>query len=372
MFMKKNWFYLFMLMAITMMPLTSCDKEDEPTPNEENLHDPTSDADQTPVTGFDALEWLQSNLAVIDENGNVARRIYGTPLDASQPSVLSVPVDNLADAQATFLNWIAPGKEATEVEGGYDYNLTDADGNAQGSVSFRAVDGADGAMACMTAAEGTGLKLVSEVRFIDAGLWPENDETLEVTAGEIYELEDYVLSWSGSFTLTFNTPELKSLPFYCIQGNTEGKEGILVWLCPDSNTKLDHPNPYYYFDTEAHNYLPTEPVAEKVVDFFNNNYAFWNNMLAEMDLRGLKWSPQDGSGTTGNSEFMLNETYGKGDILCMDLDKEGKGGLVWVDNSPFRYRYMHIRIIPPVGNAGDSESPDTIEQLGDIKDEIAW
>ncbi|MBO5964448.1 MAG: hypothetical protein J6P96_00890, partial [Bacteroidaceae bacterium] len=136
--MKKNWFYLFMLMAITVMPLTSCDKEDEPTPNEENLHDPTSDADQTPVTGFDALEWLQSNLAVIDENGNVARRIYGTPLDASQPSVLSVPVDNLEGAKATFLNWIAPGKEATEVEGGYDYNLTDADGNAQGSVSFRA------------------------------------------------------------------------------------------------------------------------------------------------------------------------------------------------------------------------------------------
>ena len=30
--MKKNWFYLFMLMAITMMPLTSCDKEDEPKP----------------------------------------------------------------------------------------------------------------------------------------------------------------------------------------------------------------------------------------------------------------------------------------------------------------------------------------------------
>ena len=54
--MKKNWFYLFMLMAITVMPLTSCDKEDEPTPNEENLHDPTSDADQTPGTGFDALE----------------------------------------------------------------------------------------------------------------------------------------------------------------------------------------------------------------------------------------------------------------------------------------------------------------------------
>ena len=368
--MKKNLFYIFLLMAVAVMPLTSCNKDNDPQVDEQ--HDPESDSDQRQITAYDALSWLQGNIVVVDGKNEIIRRILGKALDESQPDVISIPVLDYGEAEKIFLGWVAPDKEAIKVDGGYDYNLTDAEGNAQGSVSFRAVDGADGAVACMTVAEGTGLKLVSEVRFIDAGLWPENDETLEVKAGEIYELEDYVLSWSGSLTLTFNKPELKSLPFYCIQGNTEGKEGILVWLSPDSDTKLDHPNPYYYYATEAHNYLPTEPVAEKVVEFFNNNYAFWNNMLAEMDLRGLKWSPQDGTGTTGNCEFMLNETYGKGDILCMDLDKDGKGGLVWVDNSPYRYRYMHIRIIPPVGNSGPAESPDTTEQLGDIKDEIDW
>ena len=30
--MKKNWFYLFLLMAIAAMPLTSCDDDDEPNP----------------------------------------------------------------------------------------------------------------------------------------------------------------------------------------------------------------------------------------------------------------------------------------------------------------------------------------------------
>ena len=357
-------------MALAVMPLTSCNKD--PQEDIDEQHDPESDSDQIQITAYDALSWLQGNIVVVDGNGEIIRRICGKPLDVSQPDIISVPVADYEEAEKIFLGWVAPDKEAIKVDGGYDYNLTDAEGKAQGSVSFRSVDGADGTVACMTVGEDTDLKQVSEVRFIDADLWPENDETLEVKAGEVYELEDYVLSWSGKLSLNFNAPELKSLPFYCIQGNTEGKEGILVWLCPDSDTKLDHPNPYYYFDTDAHNYLPTEPVAEKVVEFFNNNYAFWNNMLAEMDLRGLKWSPQDGSGTTGNSEFMLNETYGKGDILCMDLDKEGKGGLVWVNNSPYKYRYMHIRVIPPVGNSRVTDSPDSIENIGDIKDEINW
>ena len=213
-------------MAVAVMPLTSCNKDNDPQVDEQ--HDPESDSDQRQITAYDALSWLQGNIVVVDGKDEIIRRILGKALDESQPDVISIPVVDYGEAEKIFLGWVAPDKEAIKVDGGYDYNLTDAEGNAQGSVSFRAVDGADGAVACMTVAEGTGLKLVSEVRFIDAGLWPENDETLEVKAGEIYELEDYVLSWSGSLTLTFNKPELKSLPFYCIQGNTEGKEGILV------------------------------------------------------------------------------------------------------------------------------------------------
>jgi hypothetical protein len=34
--MKKNWFYLFLLMAITVMPLTSCEKEEDMEPNRDS------------------------------------------------------------------------------------------------------------------------------------------------------------------------------------------------------------------------------------------------------------------------------------------------------------------------------------------------
>ena len=47
-------------------------------------------------------------------------------MDESQPTVISVPVADYIAAEETFLDWVAPDKEATKVEGGYDYNLTDA------------------------------------------------------------------------------------------------------------------------------------------------------------------------------------------------------------------------------------------------------
>ena len=378
--MKKNWFYLFMLMAITVMPLTSCDKEDEPTPNEENLHDPTSDADQTPVTGFDGLEWLQSNLAVIDENGNVARRIYGTPLDASQPSVLSVPVDNLEGAKATFLNWIAPGKEATEVEGGYDYNLTDADGNAQGSVSFRAVTNEDNVIARMTVAAGTDLKQVSEVNFINNDVWPENAKVQRYYSGRTYKIkaEDYTWNfirtpktrsipiggqWGSSgydITVRVDAPK-RDLEFMCIQGNGNGQEAILVWLCPDEDDVYNfgrrettrHPEVKLYVEQDVYKKLPSVVEAQKVLNFYNANNETWNGFLKEMDYRGYKWSATTGiwNYATCNAEFILNSyNASTKKIKCLDLDDPvGKICDVACDSSN-DYRYMHIRVFPPATN----------------------
>jgi hypothetical protein len=169
------------------MPLTSCDNDDDPqeTPPAEDPHNPTSDADQVAVKTFDALEYLQGCLVVVDKNGEVVRNVYGSVLDKSQPTVISVPAIDYAAAEATFLGWVAPGKKATKVEGGYDYQLTDAKGNAQGSVSFRAAKDEEGLVALMSVAPGTDLKQVSEVRFIDSDSWPENFNYSKYVKGEV-------------------------------------------------------------------------------------------------------------------------------------------------------------------------------------------
>ena len=366
--MKKNWFYLIMSMTIVAMPLTSCDSDDEPMndPSKvEDPHDPTSDADQVTVEAFDGLEYLQGSLVVVDKNGEVVRRVYGTVLDESQPTVISVPVADYAAAEATFLSWVAPGKEATLVDGGYDYALTDADGAAQGSVSFRAATGEDGLVALMSVAPGTDLEQLSEVRFIDSDLWPENIRYSSYTKGNVYILDDYSLKWTTDVTIwetllgaetewDFQGRDYQQMPFYCIQGNTHGEEAILIWLSPDENDVAAHPYVDDYVNPEAYKYLPTVAEAQKVLDIFNDDIRFWNKMLAEMDKRNLRWSWKYGVWTTGNDEFLLNEYNSEKRLIkCLDLDQSdeddelGRICDIALDDY-YRYRYLRIRIFPPV------------------------
>ena len=351
--MKKNWFYILLSVAIAAVPLTSCDDDEDAPEVKLDQHDPDSDADMVEMTGYDALEWLQSCIAVVDKNGEVLRRVYGKPLDASQPTVISVPVKDLADAEEIFLGWVAPDKEATKVDGGYDYALTDADGAAQGSVSFRAVEGEAGVFARMSVAEGTALKQVSEVKFIDLELWPENARYPIYYTGQVYELEATRFNWKYSFyseEYEPNTYKQKEL-FYCIKGyGPNSLEAILVWLSPDYDIEYTSVPAYAYVDSKVSELLPSVVEAEKVLKVFNANKERWNEMLNYMDNLGHQWSSQSGGYTTGNDEFLLNSLsddffWGK-QIKCLDLDsRPGKISKVKI-NTLFKYRYMEIRIVP--------------------------
>ena len=362
--MKKNLLYMLMMLACVAMPLTSC--EDEPQNETEEQHDPISDEDQTAITGYDALEYLQSCIVIVDENDEVVRRIYGKPLDASQPTVISVPVKDLAMAEQIFLGWVAPEKEATKVENGYDYDLTDEAGNNQGSVAFRAVKNDAGIIAQMSVADGTNLKQVSEVKFISADLWPENDEIAKYEAGKTYMFKDNVWEWVSYSRKNFGTGHAATtakctthfLEFYCIQGNDNGKEAVLVWLCPDEDLRDIHPRPAKYIENNniyvnypVYTKLPSVSDAQKVLDIYNANYDAWQTMLKTMDAKGHIWSAKFGLDTTGNSEFLLNSYDANSNkIKCLDLDsKKGEICNVW-GSSLFKYRYMHIRIFPPLPN----------------------
>lgn len=365
--MKKNWIYLFMSMAI-VAPLTSCSNDDdEVKPNEEERkHDPTSDEDQVAFGAFDALEWLQGGLVVVDEKGEMLRRVYGKPLDRSDTTVIYVPVKDLADAEDTFLGWVAPGKGTTQIDGGYDYTLTDPEGKIQGGVSFCAEEGDGGVIARMSVAPGTDLKMVSEVKFIDAELWPENDATPKYIAGNTYHFLDERYEWvkyprevNGQWEDFRIAREF--LEFYCIQGNDNGKEAILVWLCPDDPVEYKqllvglsriyrHPEPAKYLEQGLDRRLPTVFELMHVLDFYNSKPEAWQNMLKVMDEKGYQWSPDSGlfssSTSTGNAEFLFGGSYGKY-LPCLDLDEE-LGELAYVKKtSGNEYRYMRIRIVPP-------------------------
>ena len=351
--MKKNLLNFFMLMAVAAMPLTSCEKDLQ---KEDEYQKPGEDyvEETRPVSAYDGLSWLQRNLVVVDADGEVIRRVYGKPLDPSQPTVISVPVTDFADAESTFLRWVAPTKETIKVDGGYDYNLTDREGNPQGAVSFYAAEDEPGVIARMDVAPGTNLKQVTEVKFIDAELWPENASYQRVERRKIYWMEDYELRWSegGPYTLDLHV-EKKKLPFYCLQDNANGKEGILVWLSPDEDNHYAHPALKWY-NKEARSYLPKEAEAQKVVDKINQNVAFWDTMLSDMKANGHDWYAKPFSlfdEHAAKSKFILNEFYVGlifDYVMVFEMDVH-PAELEWIfDTSAQMYRYMQIQIIPPV------------------------
>ena len=352
--MKKG--FLMMMAAMVSFAFISCEKNQESKDDEIGQHDPASDADQIEITGYNGLEWFQNSIVVLDENSKPARRVYGEMLDPSDTTILSVCVSDLKMAEEIFLSWVAPEKDVNKVNGGYDYNLTDYDGSPQGSVAFRNADGKQGILATVSVGANTDLKCFTEINFVSTQAWPENSSNQKYEQGKTYVIRANRLQRQqhpiqsddpdDPYTCMFPLP--KDLTFFCIQGNTGGKEAILVHLSPDENARDAHGRPFEYISYNAHKQCASLPEAEKVLKYYTEYYQFWEAMIDIMENKGEKWDWHFGLDTTGNEEFILN-SYNKeaGTIKILDLDDK-KGKISDVDlYSTYHYRYMYVRIFPP-------------------------
>ena len=354
--MKKNLFYLLILLAVVAMPLTSCEKDPQKS-GEEKSHDPQSDEDQVEITGYDGLEYLQNSIVVLDESGKPVRRVYGEMLDPSDTTILSVCVSDLKMAEDIFLSWVAPDKDVQKVTAGYDYDLTDYDATPQGNVAFRRADGNQGILATMTVGPNTDLKCFTEINFVSNQAWPDNSSNVKYETGKTYVIRTQALAMDYcpaqpdpdlEMTLLCMMPHTKDLTFFCIQGNTGGKEAILVYLSPDVNDQMAHGHPYDYVEWNAHKYCASLPEAEKILKYYTENYNSWESMIDYMESIGHTWDWHFGWNTTGNEEFILNSYNEKTrTIKVLDLDRE-KGMIEDVNlDSWFFYRYIFVRTFPP-------------------------
>ena len=354
--MKKNLFYLLILLAVLAMPLTSCEKDPQ-KPDEEKQHDPKSDEDQIELTGYDGLEYFQNSIVVLDENGKPVRRVYGEMLDPSDTTILSVCVSDLKMAEEIFLSWVAPDKDVQKVTDGYDYDLTDYDGTPQGNVAFRSADGSQGILATMTVGSNTDLRCFTEINFVSNQAWPDNSSNVKYETGKTYVIRAQALKIDNcpeqpdpelDMHIVCMMPYTADLTFFCIQGNTDGKEAILVYLSPDLNDRLANDQPWSYVYWNAHKHCASLPEAEKVLKYHTENYESWEAMIDYMESLGHAWDWHLGWSTTGNEEFILNSYDEKAEtIKVLDLDsKEGKIEDVGL-GSWFNYRYIFVRTFPP-------------------------
>jgi hypothetical protein len=353
--MKKR--FIMMMAVMVSFAFISCEKNQETNDDEIRQHDPASDADQIEITGYDGLEYFQNSIVVLDENGKPARRVYGEMLDPSDTTILSVCVSDLKMAEEIFLSWVAPEKEVTPVTDGYDYKLTDRDDNPQGSVSFRNADGRDGVLATATVGPNTDLKCFREINFVSDQAWPDNASNVKYETGKTYVIRAQALKIDNCpeqpdpelyMHIVCMMPYTADLTFFCIQGNTDGKEAILVYLSPDLNDRLAHDQPWSYVYWNAHKHCASLPEAEKVLKYYTENYESWEAMIDYMESLGHAWDWHLGWSTTGNEEFILNSYDEKAEtIKVLDLDsKEGKIEDVGL-GSWFNYRYIFVRTFPP-------------------------
>ena len=342
--MKKNWFYLLLWAVIVAMPLTSCEKGQKSQGDEQGQHDPASDEDQIEIAGYDAMEWFQNNIVVVDKNGKPERRVIGEMLDPSDTTILSVRVSNLQMAEEIFLSWVAPEKAVNKVPDGYDYNLTDYDDTPQGSVAFRNADGSQGVLATVTVGPNTDLKCFTEINFVSNQAWPENSSNQKFEYCQTYVIRAVELrveqhpeqpDWAAAYD--YNRicmyPRTKDLTFFCIQENTNGQEAILVRLSPDVNDRHAHSRPEDYVSYNGYKHCATLSEAEKVLKYYTENYEYWEAMIDYMeDVKGEKWDWHFGSDTTGNEEFILN-SYNEKEKTIKILDLDSKKGKIRDDDA---------------------------------------
>ena len=150
---------VILLMTLATTLFQSCNKQD-PEP-------PATDVN----TNFDDLSYFQNCIIRVDSLGNFKYRAYGELLDDNDTTHLFIGVDELAQAEQFFREWIAPDVEISNDNGNLTCPLTDEDGNAQGTVYFRPASGS-GLIAEVTASDDTRLLYFRRVTFMHNDDWP--------------------------------------------------------------------------------------------------------------------------------------------------------------------------------------------------------
>ena len=128
------------------------------------------------------LQALQEALFITDESGK-QQPLLGQALDAARPDVLSVRVNDLYDAKATFLRWMPDAKQVITTGDNLTWTLTDEKGNTLGNAYFTATDNAGGQVAKVTFDAAVQPQGITQLNFLLSSAWPLNS-TLKHFMGE--------------------------------------------------------------------------------------------------------------------------------------------------------------------------------------------
>ncbi|MBR1410074.1 MAG: hypothetical protein IJ580_03130 [Prevotella sp.] len=229
--MSKNPTFKFTLLASAMlaaMTLASCSVDDNPI----NGQSTEADIDYDPTDGLpvdyeyvapDGLAYFMSHIIGRDSLGNFTHFIYGVSLDEADPTVLSIGVESLEQADSIFRSFIA-AKESdilTVSTGIVTYYPTDSLGRHQGEIRLTP---ADDCIAKITFSEEIENELVSEIRFIRNALWPNNEQRYFLEKYKTYYFDEE----KNPAAFTQENAGNNDRTWLCVQGDKNGTPAILI------------------------------------------------------------------------------------------------------------------------------------------------
>ena len=255
----KHFFLSTLLLLAVCCNFIACSKDDDGYNGDDDLEYIEDEVDQ--------LVYLQHSLAPIDEDGNFQYRSLGVSLNPADTTVVSVGVNDLAEAKEIFSCLFSIQTEVSS--DGMRYTL----GDGKGTVELVAETG-EGKVA-VAYFDVPQLKHISQIIFIENSAWPANAEIVGIRYrfGTIYEDEGFRCEKQYS---SLNDYLVK---YVCIKAASNGQPAILLGISRSEQQTYCH-NQAYLWDVN----LPREKDTETVSNILIANFDTINSSLSSAGL----------------------------------------------------------------------------------------
>lgn len=249
--MKKTGFlFASALLALFSAGITAC-SDNEP--------DGGKGGDTAYDEPVDELQYLQSSIVRVDDNGEIVERLLGEPLDAAAPDELTVGVDSFDEARELFRSLFADTTKVSDDGTMAEFSIK------KGTATLMQSNGNDGRVATAVF-DVPGLQHVSKLHFILHSAWPENAGGKGFhKLGVLYEYK----AWTGNPTpaATDRFDPNAMYQFMCIREYKDGVPALLMGISP---------NDYYIYWRYSSEYSGNIPGKKRAQDMSAIVRANWD------------------------------------------------------------------------------------------------
>ena len=258
------------------------------------------------------LQALQEALFITDESGK-QQPLLGQALEAARPDVLSVRVNDLDDAKATFLRWMPDAKQVITTGDNLTWTLTDEKGNTLGNAYFTATDNAGGQVAKVTFDAAVQPQGITQLNFLLSSAWPLNS-TLKHFMGEkkrakAIREDSNDIPWPDG-----------EVDCYCINHASDDQLAYYVGLNFVSGISI---NKEEGIMEQVFSLLPSEQTAKAIQDIFNKpeekggrGWDYYREFLKERTKKDI----DDSSANVWINRWITNTGMFSRYYWCYEID----------------------------------------------------